>query len=457
MNVAFVGCTHGELDAIYNAIQNIEKEQNITVDLLICCGDFEACRNQCDLDCLAGPAHYHYLKDFHHYYAGVKTAPKLTIFVGGNHEATNHLRELYYGGWVAPNIYFLGYSGVVNYGGLRIAGFSGIYKPYDYLKGHFEMPPYDESQKRSAFHVRKYELFKLFMVKNPIDIICSHDWPADVINHTSAAEREQLYHTKPYFKPQADKNDLGCKEYDRLMRHHWPKFWLAGHMHVKFEAVVKEEGGTGRQTHFMALDKVLPDRHFLEVIDVEPSAPIITGDQQNTYKLQYDEEWLAILRVAQQWFSNSPGPVAFPAVVDYSLIEKELQWVKSNVSNLDIPLNFTMTVTPSSGPSKLTGLLNSPQTEQFVTLLQLPTMPSYNGGSRHDNRNEYFPRDRDGYRDYDRDGGRDRQPKDSYLYRDRDRHRDESRNNSGGRANETAGGRGRGRGRGYGSRVQGAW
>jgi hypothetical protein len=31
--------------------------------------------------------------------------------VGGNHEASNYMRELFYGGWAAPNIYFLGYSG----------------------------------------------------------------------------------------------------------------------------------------------------------------------------------------------------------------------------------------------------------------------------------------------------------------------------------------------------------
>ncbi len=40
-----------------------------------------------------------------------------------------------FGGWVAPNIYYLGHSGVVRYGGLRIAGASGIYKRYNYNKG----------------------------------------------------------------------------------------------------------------------------------------------------------------------------------------------------------------------------------------------------------------------------------------------------------------------------------
>lgn len=47
--------------------------------------------------------------------------------VGGNHEAMNYLWELYYGGWVAPNIYYLGHAGVVKFGGIRIGGMSGIF------------------------------------------------------------------------------------------------------------------------------------------------------------------------------------------------------------------------------------------------------------------------------------------------------------------------------------------
>ncbi len=50
---------------------------------------------------------------FYKYYTGEKKAPYLTIFIGGNHEAQHHNRQLYFGGWVAPNIYYLGSSNVI--------------------------------------------------------------------------------------------------------------------------------------------------------------------------------------------------------------------------------------------------------------------------------------------------------------------------------------------------------
>lgn len=92
--IAVEGCCHGDLNKIYNTLLDLEKEKNVKIDLLICCGDFQAVRNKADLNCLNVPNKYLEMKDFHRYYSGELTAPILTIFIGGNHEASNHLWEL---------------------------------------------------------------------------------------------------------------------------------------------------------------------------------------------------------------------------------------------------------------------------------------------------------------------------------------------------------------------------
>jgi hypothetical protein len=84
------------------------------------------------------------------------------------------VRTCRYGGWVAPNIFYLGYAGVVNFGGFRIAGLSGIYNERHYKLGHFERPPYNDSSQRSAYHVREYETFQLSQLRQPIDVFLSH-------------------------------------------------------------------------------------------------------------------------------------------------------------------------------------------------------------------------------------------------------------------------------------------
>lgn len=51
---------------------------------------------------MACPIKYLSMGSFYKYYRGEKIAPCLTVFIGGNHEASNYLREMYFGGWVAP-------------------------------------------------------------------------------------------------------------------------------------------------------------------------------------------------------------------------------------------------------------------------------------------------------------------------------------------------------------------
>jgi len=111
MFIAVVGCCHGELDRVYETMAECENFVGRKVDLLLICGDFQAVRNEDDLECLACPPKYRQMNSFYKYYSGEKKAPVLTIVIGGNHEASNHMQELPFGGFLAPNIYYLGYAG----------------------------------------------------------------------------------------------------------------------------------------------------------------------------------------------------------------------------------------------------------------------------------------------------------------------------------------------------------
>ena len=141
LNIVVEGCCHGALDEIYRSVAQIERNRAVKVDLLLCCGDFQALRNEDDYDALAVPPKYRAIGSFYKYYTGERTAPVPTIVIGGNHEASNYMSDLFHGGWLAPNIYYLGAAGVVTFGGVRIGGISGIFKKGDYQRGHFEHAP----------------------------------------------------------------------------------------------------------------------------------------------------------------------------------------------------------------------------------------------------------------------------------------------------------------------------
>lgn len=81
--------------------------------------------------------------------------------------------------------------------GIRIAGLSGIYKSRDYLKGHYEKAPYTDDTKRSVYHIRNLEVFRLQQLQEPLDIFLSHDWPTGICNYGNL---KQLLRFKPFFK-----------------------------------------------------------------------------------------------------------------------------------------------------------------------------------------------------------------------------------------------------------------
>lgn len=67
MKIAIVGCAHGELQNIYDNIEFLQEKDGIKVDVLICCGDFQASRNKEDLLCMAVPAKYQKICTFYKY------------------------------------------------------------------------------------------------------------------------------------------------------------------------------------------------------------------------------------------------------------------------------------------------------------------------------------------------------------------------------------------------------
>ncbi|XP_062214731.1 lariat debranching enzyme-like [Phragmites australis] len=364
MKIAVEGCMHGELDKVYDTLRSLEETEGVKIDLLLCCGDFQAVRNENDLQCVNVPPKFRTMNSFWKYYSGQVVAPYPTIFIGGNHEASNYLWELYYGGWAAPNIYFLGFSGVVKFGNIRIAGLSGIHKHWDYHLGHYERPPYTEDTKRSVYHVRHYDVLKLMHVKEPLDIFLSHDWPLGI---TEYGDWQKLILEKVFFEKEVNNRTLGSRPAAELLNKLKPPYWFSAHLHCKFPAII-QHGKDGPTTKFLALDKCLPGRNFLQVVDI-PSEP-------GPYEIQYDEEWLAITRKFNNVFPLTR--MRFTMRDEHLDTQDDQQWVRSKLSTRGPkPFDFVQTA-PSFNPSNpvskpfITVPCRNPQTESFLQLLELP-------------------------------------------------------------------------------------
>ncbi|KAK6380659.1 lariat debranching enzyme [Exophiala oligosperma] len=197
-----------------------------------------AVRNQHDLNVTSMPQKYRKMADFHEYYSGARTAPYLTIFIGGNHEASNHLFELYYGGWLAPNIYYLGAANVIRLGPLRIAGLTGIWKGYDYRKPHFERLPYNREETGSIYHVREIDVRKLLALRTQVDIGLSHDWPQGIEMH---GDYQWLFRNKKGFGEDSRNGRLGSVAARQCLDRLRPPHWFSAHLHTKFVAILDHE------------------------------------------------------------------------------------------------------------------------------------------------------------------------------------------------------------------------
>lgn len=112
----------------------------------------------------------------------------------------------------------------------------------------------------TAYHYREIEIIKLAMYAQPLDIFISHDWPSQIYNH---GDKKSLLERKKHFRKDVSNNSLGSPPLKLLLMNLMPKQWFSAHMHVRFEAVVRHND---KRCDFLALDKCLPRRAYLELI-----------------------------------------------------------------------------------------------------------------------------------------------------------------------------------------------
>ncbi|KAL5120224.1 lariat debranching enzyme [Pleosporales sp. CAS-2024a] len=480
LRIAVEGCGHGVLHGIYASVAKAcELKGWPDVDLVIIGGDFQltekAVRNASDLKAVSMPAKYYAMHDFHEYYAGTRIAPYLTMFIGGNHEASNYLWELYYGGWAAPKIYYMGAANVVRLGPLRIAGLSGIWKGYNYKKPHYERLPYNSDDLRSIYHVRELDVRKLLQIRSQVDIGLSHDWPRGM---EWKGDYKQLFRRKPDFEQEAKDGTLGSVAARLVLERLRPAHWFSAHMHTKFaglwehaeapdaattelpngsmsakkseemdlavsekqpvaaprndaeidlemddedtpvaadaSAEPKDDANassevpqhvrdllpasfarpkresistlpfpadiTNKTTKFLALDKCLPKRSFLQLVEVMPHS---RADIQRPLRLEYDHEWLAITRVFASHLQVGDVSASVPPdkgdAYYRPLIEEEMKWVDEHVvapGKMAIPEDFRQTAgvfEPARGihVDEEPYEYSNPHTQAFCELLQI--------------------------------------------------------------------------------------
>lgn len=212
MRIAIFGDIHGHWISFRDAVLRLHAEAPL--DLVLQVGDAQPVRDERDLAYMPVPERYRALGD----YALIQHDPWPipTLFIGGNHEPWNVLEALPEGGFLQPNLEYLGRSGIRTFDSLRIAGLSGVHSPRAFDKPRHPWP-FPPDQARDASYYRRGDLDRLAKLA-PLDILLLHEWPSQM----EAAR-------KPDWPRQWEQ--VGAEPLGKLVATLKPRFVFCGHMH----------------------------------------------------------------------------------------------------------------------------------------------------------------------------------------------------------------------------------
>jgi len=226
---------------------------------------------------------------------------------------------------------------------------------------------------RSIYHVRQFDIFRLMQLAGgtPIDVFLAHDWPRGIVHH---GDLVGLLRRKAFLRKEIEHNTFGNPATMPLLNTLQPTHWFGAHMHCRFSAVVKHGADGSRTTNFLALDKCLPKRQFLEIIDIEPS-----NGCKVPVEVCYDAQWLAIVRRAYPMMSFDRRAPDYSQIAPISDLDALTQQVVADFQgDLRVPLNFAMTA-PAYDPTvrrqgshlSVASLQSNPQTDLLLKKLAL--------------------------------------------------------------------------------------
>jgi len=268
-------------------------------------------------------------------------------------------------------------------------------------------------------------------------------------------------------------NNLGSPPNEELLNAIRPNWWFSAHLHVKFEASIRHRraaaadaapaapiclvpsqvaGGSGsvrrseeipetnvaraegvtnfvglessscptsnalpdlteQMTRFLSLDKALPRRQHLQILNIVVDEECDDDDEEShdaggekvAHQLEYDLEWLAILKKTHALTRAHPSFVAVPRE-PLTVSEDDLEDVRARLRRrhaesrsrgaeesrgnpFAVPRNFRVTVPPHDAPGSHVPpcggrMIGNPQTDELLRVMGLPhvvTVP-FSGG-----------------------------------------------------------------------------
>jgi len=261
---AAVGDVHGEMHAMVSLAESWEAQSGLRISFVLQTGDFEPHRHETDLQTMAAPSKHKRVGDFPDFAAGSSSFPWPVYFIGGNHDPYGFLDQHPQGAQIAHNCHYLGRVALTVLSGLRVVSLTGIYREKDYSG---KRPPVDSlgTISNKVFASFNETDIDAALSYDHADVLVMHDWPADIV-HPEDLSKVQAQCRRLRFA------HLG-NQYSRLLVGLLnPQLVLCGHMHIPYEAQIRNSADATSKVH--CLGRASQGSDGLEVFRIDKDGEV---------------------------------------------------------------------------------------------------------------------------------------------------------------------------------------